>query len=109
MHRVDPTSAEQKHEQAKAERGIWCRPLPDGMAGIYSVHDAVTAQAIYTRIAALAGKAAAVAGPEDNRCADARRADTLADLVLDYTSAPSSLDSMAANRPCTCSCPSTSR
>ena len=57
VHRVDPTSAEQKHEQAKAERGIWCRPLPDGMAGIYSVHDAVTAEAIYTRIAGLAGKA----------------------------------------------------
>ena len=84
VHRVDPASAEQKHEQAKAERGIWCRPLPDGMAGLYSVHDAVTAQAIYTRIAGLAGTAPA--GPDDPRSVDARRADTLADLVLDYTS-----------------------
>jgi Domain of unknown function (DUF222) len=34
VHRVDPATAEAKHERAKAERGVCLRPLPDGMAGI---------------------------------------------------------------------------
>jgi hypothetical protein len=83
VHRVDPATAEQKHQRAKADRGVSMRPLPDGMAGIWSVHDAVTADAVMTRLVALAGKTTAAdrqAG--DHRTVDARRADTLANLVL---------------------------
>ncbi|HZZ95731.1 MAG TPA: DUF222 domain-containing protein [Jatrophihabitantaceae bacterium] len=83
VHRVDPATAEQKHDRAKAERGISLRPLPDGMAGLWTVHDAVTAQALLTRVVALAGTpTAADRAGGDLRSADARRADTLADLIL---------------------------
>jgi hypothetical protein len=83
VHRADPATAEQKHQRAKAERGVWQRPLPDGMAGIWSVHAAVTVDAMMTRLVALAGKTtAADRAAGDDRSVDARRADTLADLVL---------------------------
>ncbi len=101
VHRVDPASAEQRHQQAKAGRGVWLRGLPDGMAGLYSIHDAVTAEAMMTRIAALAGKAGRTAGAGaggDTRSADARRADTLADLVLNHTST-AQLPSQHGRRP----------
>jgi hypothetical protein len=83
VHRVDPATAEQRHECAKAERGVSLRPLPDGMAGIWSIHDAVTAQAMMTRLVALAGNPTAADRERgDLRSTDARRADTLADLIL---------------------------
>ncbi|HZZ97486.1 MAG TPA: DUF222 domain-containing protein [Jatrophihabitantaceae bacterium] len=83
VHRVDPAAAEQKHQRAKAERGVSIRPLPDGMASLWSVHDAVTAEAMMTKLVALAGKPTAAGRQSgDLRSADARRADTLADLVL---------------------------
>jgi hypothetical protein len=80
IHRADPAAAEGRHRQAKRQdAGVWLRPLPDGLAGIWSVHDAVTAAAMMERITAAAGGTPA---PDDLRGADERRADALAALVL---------------------------
>jgi hypothetical protein len=80
VHTVDALGVEARHQRAKKdERGVWQRPLPDGMAGIWSVHTAVDADAILTRIGAVAAVPTAA---QDTRSADERRADALANLVL---------------------------
>jgi hypothetical protein len=100
VHRVDPATAEQRHQRAKAERGVWQRPLPDGMAGIWSVHDAVTVDAVMTRLVGLAGKpTAADRQAGDHRSVDARRADTLADLVLGTCTGTGTLPTQHGRRP----------
>ena len=79
VHAVDPATVEQRHAEAKRKTaGVWLRPLPDGMAGLWSVHDAVTAAAVLARVTAVSGAATA----DDPRDADQRRADALAGLVL---------------------------
>ena len=80
IHRADPAAAELRHRRAKKyDKGVWVRPLADGLSGIWSVHDAVTAAAVYNAVqAAASGRPA----PDDARDADERRADTLAALIL---------------------------
>lgn len=84
--REDPRSFEDRHAQAvKAEKGVRISPLPDGLAGIWSVHDAVTAEAIFAQLTDHAYQShGAVTGTDadDGQTLDARRADALAALVL---------------------------
>jgi hypothetical protein len=80
IHQADSAAAEQRHKQVKKhDRGVWLRPLLDWLAGIWSVHDAVTAAAIADRVAPSAG---GKPGPHDTRTADERRADAPAALIL---------------------------
>jgi hypothetical protein len=65
--RLDPRGCEERHQSAKKDRGVWLRPLPDGMAGLYSIHDAVDAEAIMTRIAGYADKTKKLKLPGDDR------------------------------------------
>jgi hypothetical protein len=79
IHAVDPAAAEARHTQAnRHDKRVCLSPLPDGLAGIWSVHDAVTATAMMARISA----AADTGTSGDQRSADERRADALAALVL---------------------------
>jgi hypothetical protein len=75
----DPGGAEQRHAAANQDRTVRLCPLPDAMAGIWSVHTATDAEAIYARLRELT---ATPADPEDVRGVDERRADTLRDLDL---------------------------
>jgi hypothetical protein len=75
--REDPRGAEDRHKDAvRHDKTVSLCPLPDGMAGIWSVHTAVDAEAI---MAALTERARIV---DDGQGIDARRADALVDAVL---------------------------
>ncbi|MGH4019142.1 MAG: DUF222 domain-containing protein, partial [Pseudonocardiaceae bacterium] len=77
--RVDPTAARVRHEQAKAQRGVWLHDDPDGMATLLARLPAAEAVGVFAVIDEHARRAAAC----DDRTADARRADALVDLVFD--------------------------
>ncbi len=79
----DARSAEQRHAEARIkEKTVRLCPLPDGMAGIWSVHTAVDAEAIYARLRELTATTSPGDARGDQRGVDERRADALRDLVL---------------------------
>ena len=79
----DARTAEQRHAEAKRkEKVVRLCPLPDGMAGIWSVHTAVDAEAIYARLREITATTSPGDARGDERGVDERRADALRDLVL---------------------------
>ncbi|GGB99369.1 HNH endonuclease signature motif containing protein [Cellulomonas carbonis] len=86
-----PDLAAGRHERARAERGVWLRPSTDAMAWVNALLPAADAMRVMTAVDALATSC----GPDDDRPADARRADALTDLATtvldrgtDLTGAP---------------------
>jgi Domain of unknown function (DUF222) len=77
--RVDPAGADRRHQQHNAERRVVLTPYPEGMAHLSALLPAPQAQAIYTRLDALARQARTLG---DDRNVDQRRADCLIDLLL---------------------------
>ena len=75
---LDPSTAEQRHQRALAERRIEYRPEEDGMASLYALLPAPEAQLIYTRLTT----ATRLLPPEDPRTMDQKRADLFIDAML---------------------------
>jgi hypothetical protein len=95
---IDPRTAEDRHHEANKGKTVRLCPLPDAMAGIWSVHTAIDAEAILARLRDLT-TTATTTGPGDERGVDergvdergvdergvdARRADVLRDLILSH-------------------------
>ena len=76
--RIDPSSAEQRHQRALADRTVRFEPADDGMALLPVVLDAPSAQLIYTRLTT----AATMLPVSDPRTMDQRRADLFVDAML---------------------------
>ncbi|MDO5619054.1 HNH endonuclease signature motif containing protein [Kocuria sp.] len=70
--------AERAHRLAQRDRRVWVEPLEDGMAQLCAVLEAQRALAIADRVDAMARHQA-----KDARSIGERRADVLADLLLD--------------------------
>src|SRR6185312_5513534 len=75
---LDPSTAEQRHQRAAAERRVEYRPGEDGMATLTAFLPAHEAQLLYTRLTA----AAKLLPAEDCRTLDQQRADLFVDAVL---------------------------
>lgn len=75
---LDPSTAEQRHQRALAERRVEYRPHEDGMASLVALLPAPEAQLIHTRLTA----AARMLPAQDARTVDQQRADLLVDGVL---------------------------
>ncbi|GGC01508.1 HNH endonuclease signature motif containing protein [Cellulomonas carbonis] len=97
---IAPHQALRRHDRARAQRGVWLRPAPDAMAWVNAYLPATDAMQVMTAVDALATSCAA----DDDRPADARRADALTDLAAtvldrgtDLTGAP--LPSQHGRRP----------
>jgi hypothetical protein len=75
---LDPGTAEQRHQQALADRRVEYHPGEDGMASLTALLPAPEAQLIYTRLTAATGLLQA----EDPRTRDQQRADLLVDAML---------------------------
>jgi uncharacterized protein DUF222 len=76
--RLDPMTAEQRHQRALADRMVGYLPGEDGLAGLSVVLGAPEAQLIYTRLTA----AATILPADDPRTMDQKRADLFVDAVL---------------------------
>ena len=76
--RLDPATAEQRHQRALADRTVRYQPEEDGMASLSVLLGAPEAQLIYTRLTA----AATLLPADDPRTLDQQRADLLVDAVL---------------------------
>ncbi|HEX5493521.1 MAG TPA: DUF222 domain-containing protein [Mycobacteriales bacterium] len=75
----DPDGARRRQERARADRSVTLTPLDDGMAELTALLPAEQATAAYQRIDTLARSGQV---PGNERGADARRADTLVNLLL---------------------------
>jgi hypothetical protein len=75
---LDPSTAEQRHQRAVAERRVEYRPEEDGMASLYALLPAPEAQLIYSRLTTATGLLPA----EDARDIDQKRADLFVDAML---------------------------
>jgi hypothetical protein len=75
---LDPTTAQQRHARALADRRVGFRPAEDGMAELPVLLGAAEGQLIFTRLTA----AAALLPAGDVRTMDQKRADLLIDAVL---------------------------
>ncbi|HJQ03309.1 MAG TPA: DUF222 domain-containing protein, partial [Jatrophihabitans sp.] len=75
---LDPSTAEQRHQLAVADRRVDYHPGEDGMASLTAHLPAPEAQLLYTRLTAAAGLLPA----EDPRSLDQQRADLLVDGLL---------------------------
>jgi Domain of unknown function (DUF222)/HNH endonuclease len=75
---LDPSTAEQRHRRALAERRVEYHPGEDGMASLTALLPAPEAQLIYTRLTAATGLLPA----EDCRTLDQQRADLFLDALL---------------------------
>jgi hypothetical protein len=75
---LDPATAEQRHQRARAERRVEYHPGEDGMAALTALLPAPDAQLLYTRLTTAAGLLPA----EDHRTLDQKRADLLVDAML---------------------------
>jgi hypothetical protein len=75
---LDPSTAEQRHQRALADRRIEYRPEEDGMASLYALLPAPEAQLIYTRLTT----ATKLLPAEDSRTFDQKRADLFVDGLL---------------------------
>ena len=84
---ADPAAAQARHEQAVAERRVTLTPQPDGMAELWALLPAADGARAYTAIDTCARDATT---PDDQRSADARRADALVDLLTGQRTAPAS-------------------
>ena len=78
--RIDPDGAEDRHEKAKAGRGMSRRHLAEGMALLFIESSAQDIAVVFEACTAL-GAAARVHG--DERTADQRRIDALTDVCRD--------------------------
>ena len=78
--RIDPDGAEDRHEKAKAGRGMSRRHLAEGMALLFIESSAQDIAVVFEACTAL-GVAARVQG--DERTADQRRIDALTDVCRD--------------------------
>ncbi len=76
--RIDPASAEQRHQRAVADRKVEFRPAADGMVLLPVLVDAPQGQLIFTMLTA----AATLLPASDPRTMDQKRADLLVDAVL---------------------------
>ena len=72
---LDPSTAEQRHQRAVAERRVEYHPGEDGMAVLTALLPASDAQLLYTRLTAAAGLFPA----QDPRTLDQQRADLFVD------------------------------
>jgi Domain of unknown function (DUF222) len=79
--RADTGAAERRRERKKRERGVRLYPERDGLATLSATLPAAEAVGVY----AVLDQHARACGSADGRTMDARRADTLTDLVLDGT------------------------
>ena len=75
---LDPSTAEQRHERALADRRVEYHPGEDGMATLTALLPAPEAQLIYTRLTAATGLLPA----QDARTRDQQRADLFVDAML---------------------------
>jgi len=75
---LDPSTAEQRHQRARAERRVEYHPGEDGMASLTAVLPAPEAQLIFVRLTA----ATRMLPAEDCRSLDQRRADVFTDAIL---------------------------
>jgi len=75
--RVDTRELERRHRDAVAERVCYKQQLPDGTAGIWFTHSADKVEAAW---AAIQGMSELAKFPGDQRTADQRRADVVADV-----------------------------
>lgn len=80
---ADPAAAALRHTKARGERRVEIQPSQDSMAWLSAYLPADQATAAYTALTALAD----AAPPDDPRCADARRADALVDVLTRYLDA----------------------
>ena len=78
---VDPEAAERRHQRKRRERKVVLYPERDGMATLAATLPATEAVGVY----AVLDQHARACGGGDQRAMDARRADTLVDLVLGET------------------------
>jgi hypothetical protein len=75
---LDPTTAEQRHQRALADRRVEYRPEEDGMASLYALLPAPEARLLYTRLTT----ATRLFPSEDPRTLDQQRADLFVDGLL---------------------------
>jgi Domain of unknown function (DUF222)/HNH endonuclease len=75
---LDPSTAEQRHQQALSERRVEYHPGEDGMASLTAFLPAPEAQLIFTRLTA----ATDLLPAQDPRSRDQQRADLLTDAIL---------------------------
>ncbi|HJQ00333.1 MAG TPA: DUF222 domain-containing protein [Jatrophihabitans sp.] len=75
---LDPSTAEQRHQLAVADRRVDYQPGEDGMASLTALLPAPEAQLLFTRLTTAAGLLPA----EDRRSLDQQRADLLIDAML---------------------------
>jgi Domain of unknown function (DUF222)/HNH endonuclease len=75
---LDPSTAEQRHQRALAERRVEYHPGEDGMASLTALLPAPEAQLIFTRLTA----ATDLLPAQDPRSRDQQRADLLTDAIL---------------------------
>jgi len=73
-----PTTAEERHRRAQADRSVRLMPDDDGMAWLSAYLPAPEAQLLHTRLTA----AATLLPPHDARTIDQQRADLFVDAVL---------------------------
>ena len=76
--KLDPATAEERHQRALADRTVSYLPADDGMTCLSVLLGAPEAQLIYTRLTT----AATLLPADDPRTMDQRRADLLVDAVL---------------------------
>jgi len=76
--RIDPDSAERRHQHALTGRKVGFQPAEDGMVLLPVLLDAPQGQLIFTRLTA----AATLLPAADDRTMDQKRADLLVDAVL---------------------------
>jgi hypothetical protein len=77
---LHPQSITDRREKGVAERRVWVDPQPDGMAYLSAFLSAEVAVAAHTRLSEIA---AAQNAPGDDRTLAQKRADALADLLID--------------------------
>jgi hypothetical protein len=76
--RIDPATAEQRHQRAVTDRKVGFQPCDDGMVLLPVLLDAPQGQLIFTRLTAAATRLPS----EDERTMDQKRADLLVEAVL---------------------------
>ena len=81
---LQPRTLTERHQEARASRGVGVRDIGDGMAEFSTIQPAVLAHAIHDRITQQA-KAIKNADPSDARTIDQIRADLVADMLLTTT------------------------
>lgn len=84
---ADPRASEQQHEDALAERTVWCEPDDHGMSFVGAQLPAEGAAAVMSAVDAHAS--GAPTGPADTRTKDQKRADALVQICLDSLERPS--------------------